>query len=459
MHSKIIMNAFYGKQLYEIINDSILGRLSYYSLTKLINSFWYRINLGRNGIGINQINTQEVELFEQLISIYDLFIDWPFNFRDFLDRNQQYPTFLKNIKRDFYTKLYDPQFHIFIEEFRRYVEDQTKRPTTFGKHNKSHVNLISRTQAIKMTNMSIKFFNNLVENGVLEEYVYVHNDNFITRSITFESLENFMEYKKFIVYKKELAESIGLNPKHINLFEENNWIKRIELFSERNNTKSYYDIRFGEQLINKIEKNNLIFISEEQSSEGKFISFSKFFNRAGAKGITFIELIEVLINGFINIYKVPGKKPFKGYFFDLEESISFIKKTRYSKFIEKVINLNTTEVSKLIKIPEHHMSSWNKFGFLGVEKNTNEFSYYEIEEFVNNYVTMAQLMNRFKTSSIKLLDTLLKKGIFPVSGPIINGGTGYIYRKSDLGPIMEDIPKIDVEERISEIISIRDKNI
>lgn len=312
-HAKIVANAFYGEQLYENINDTILNSISYYSLTKLINSFWYRINLGRNGIGINQINTQDMELFAQLISIFDLFINWPHNFRDFLEEKKQNSTVIKNIRRDLYTKLYDPEFHIFLEEFLRYIEEQTKRPVRFRKYN-NQINLISRTKAIKMSSMSTESFNKLVENGVLEEYVQVYNDNFITRSITVESLEKFMDYKKYIVFKTELAESIGLLSKQINLFEENNWIDRIELFSERNNKKSYYDIRFSERLINSIEKNNVVSILEEQSQETKYISFQKFYNRAVVKGITFIELIEELIDGIITIYKVPNKKPFKSTF-------------------------------------------------------------------------------------------------------------------------------------------------
>lgn len=113
LHSKIIMNAFYKQTLYRIKDDSPVNRLSYYSLTKLINSFWYRINLGRNGLWINQINTQEKDLFEQLISTYELFLNWPYNFRNCLDKNKHQPTFVKNIKRDFYTKLFDTDFIIY----------------------------------------------------------------------------------------------------------------------------------------------------------------------------------------------------------------------------------------------------------------------------------------------------------------------------------------------------------
>lgn len=451
LHSKIITNAFYGKQLFDE-NASILNNLSYHSITKLINSFWYRINLGRNGIGINQINTQETELFLQLISIFDLFIDWPHNFRDFLDENKQHPTVIKNIRRDLHTKLYDPEFHILMEEFLRYVEEQTKRPVRFNKYNKNHTNLISRTQAIKMTNMSTKTFNKLVENHILEEYVQVHNENFITRSITVESLEKFMEYKKFIVFKKDLADSIGLNSSHINLFEENNWIKRIELFSERNDKKSYYDIRFGEQLISKIENRNIMLKLDESIKETKCISFFNFYNRAATKGINFIELIEGLIDGHINIYKVPEKTGFKGYFFDLNEVILFIKKCRYRKFINKKIKFNTTEVCELLKVSIPLISSWNRFGFLGHEKNIVEFSYNEIEEFVDNYVTITQLSDIYQTSAARLLNSLWKNGIYPVSGAKVNGGAGYIYRRSNLENVLEELPRNNIKERIMDII-------
>lgn len=90
------------------------------------------------------------------------------------------------------------------------------------------------------------------------------------------------------------------------------------------------------------------------------------------------------------------------------------------------MKLNMEEVGELLNASYQQIASWNKLGYLGVEKKSREFSYSELEEFVNNYVTMAQLIAGLKTSNIKIMDTLLKKGILPVSGPIVNGGTGYI---------------------------------
>jgi hypothetical protein len=345
-----------------------------------------------------------------------------------------------------------------MEDFLRYVEDQTKRPVKFNKYN-NHTNLISMARATKMTKMSIQSLNKLVENSVLESFIQVPNDTIQFRSITVDSIGKFMEYKKSIVFKKELAESIGLNSKHINLFEENNWIKRIELFSERNKRKSYYDIRFGEQLIDRIEKNNVRWILEEQSQDSKFISFSSFFNRAASREITFIELMEELIDGSITIYKVPHKKPFKSYFFDLNDVLSFIKISRLKKFNNEIIRFNKEEVCELLKVSHYQITSWIEFGYFGTEKNTSEFSYKEVEEFANNYVTMAQLINIFKTSSNKLLARFLKKGILPVSGPIVNGGAGYIYKKSDLETVMDIVPKIDIKERVLEVISLNNKSI
>lgn len=449
LHSRIIVNAYYAKKLYEICDDSPINDLRYYSLTKLIHSFWYRINNGRKGIGINQINPEKQNDFEQLISVYHIFLNWPYNFVDFLNKSTN-KTLLTNIKRDFYTKLYEEGFLIFVEEFRSFLERKSKQPVIFKNFN-TPTNLISRTKAIKLLNMSSQAITMLIENGILVEYKQINKNNeYKSRSITVESLNNFLELKKYIVFKKELADYLGLTTKNINLFEDSGWIKRIELFSKKNDKKSYYDIRFGEELISKIEK-NVLKISEERSREQTFISFRNFHNRAAVQGIAFIELVKGLINGSVNIYKVEGEKPFKSYYFKLEEATIYIKIFRYSKFSEKGINLNIQEVCELLRVSYEQLSSWKKKGFLR-ETEKNKYGYNELQKFVSDYVPLGEVLKKDNNSGNSIVDLLEKEGIYPVYGDIMNGFIYYLYRTTDLDKVGLGSLGINLNERTLEII-------
>ncbi|MCM3574046.1 TniQ family protein [Mesobacillus subterraneus] len=453
LHSKIITNAFFGKSLYEVPGNSPINQLSYYSLTKLIHSFWYRINDGRNGIGINQINTENQKVFEQLIAVYNMFLNWPCNFKNTLNKSDS-KTFIPNIKRDFYTKLSDPEFLVFIEEFRSYLEKEEKRPVIFRNFN-TESKLMSLGNVIKLLNMGHPSINNLIKNGILVEYKQIHNDSFSTRSITIESINKFLEMKKYIVFKKELANSLGLTTKHINLFEENGWIKRIEIFSEKNDKKSYYDIRFADKLVSKLEK-NIIMIPEEKSKEPTFISFSNFHNRAAVRGISFIELIEGLLNGAVNIYKVKGSKPFLSYYFELKEVLSYIKVYRYEKFLESKVSLRNVEVCEVLRLSPYQLTSWVRLGFLkNTEKNT--FEYQELKAFVDQFVPLNELLKRYKTSYANIANALRKEGIHPVSGYTVNEGAGYLFKRTELDKHNLGIPKINLKKRVLELISAENR--
>lgn len=457
LHSKILYNAYFKKVFYKISDHSPINTLKYYSLTKLINSFWYRINHGRNGLGINQLNTQSKSLFEQLTSVYNLFIKWPNNFIEYLKKVTE-PQTITNIKRDFYTKLYTEEFYVFREEFRKQIEEQTKKPVIFRKFN--YVNhksdLTSFTQVKKMLSMSKNSVNNLIENGLLIE-INTHESN--SRSITTESLNNFIKLKDYIVFKKDLANLLGLTGKQINLFEESGWVKRIEYFSKRNDKKSYYDIRFGEELIYNIEKNNVVPITEDLVKSNKLITFEIFHNRAAVKGISFLEVVEELIKGTITIYKVENKIVFKSYYFNLDEILTFIKIKRFEKFFNKGIRINSQELCYLLKVSGPNITSWTQFGFLEITNPTQTYSYATVEAFMDNYIPVTYLINEYKTSVPSLFIKLKNMGIFPISGPSVNGGFGYLYRKSDLAKLQLNLPEMSLKSRITEIIQTSSINV
>lgn len=442
-HSKIVFNACYGSNIFPLNGTSPLDILDYYSLTRLINSFWYRLNNGRKGIGINQLNTQAIENFELLLKTFNIFLHWPYNFHEFLNKNNDVNT-LNNIRRDLTTKLNVPELDFMKEGFISFFEQKKKKRVIFSRFDIKQNKLMSIGQVTRTLKTTLKAINNLVKNGVLEE-VYDKNS---VRSFTTQSVINFLEYKKRIVFKKDLAERLGLHYRLINEFEKHGFVKRIELFSQRNPTKSYYDICFADELIAKIEKNNSNIINIDHPTD-EHINFANFHNRGAVKGISFIELVNLLIEGHFKIYRISSEKGFKNYYFKTEEVLGLFRKNIWKKFQNGMVKINLQELSKLMDININSVTSWYKKGFLSDKCIENHVSYVYLLEFTRKYVPLIYLARKFNTSTISLKEELEVKKILPITGREVDGGNGYLYKKellSDL--IMDDLVKNIIFERL-----------
>lgn len=91
--------------------------------------------------------------------------------------------------------------------------------------------------------------------------------------------------------------------------------------------------------------------------------------------------------------------------------------------------------SLLLNENYYSVMNWVKRGILKKveENNTIKIHYTSIIEFKNSYISMRELLTySCYRNVIKILNELSRVEIYPISGPTVDGVTGYLYDRSKI---------------------------
>ncbi|MGO9015587.1 MAG: hypothetical protein ACLQF0_11465 [Dissulfurispiraceae bacterium] len=172
-----------------------------------------------------------------------------------------------------------------------------------------------------------------------------------------------------------------------------------------------------------------------ESCSLKRITFSTCLRKLSGGKVGLIELVKAVLAGDT---RPCGKGPGRGL-----RSYLF-----YDKDINELVRANreknrgnlysVTEASEMLGLKEEVVYFLTKKGIIPVERVTNGqktavfVTKESISNFEDTYTTLSSLAKDNYTSPKRLALALMDKGISPVSGPLIDSGRQYIFKRTDL---------------------------
>jgi hypothetical protein len=121
------------------------------------------------------------------------------------------------------------------------------------------------------------------------------------------------------------------------------------------------------------------------------------------------------------------------------------------------------ETARILRTSNDECAFLVKHGFLSAEKaaggrgGTWMISQDEIDRFSSTYGNMNYIMEAFNTSARGLVERLTANGIMPITGPKVDGGRKYFFRKADLESA--DFSKILPNMRNSTVEKMNEKGL
>lgn len=226
-----------------------------------------------------------------------------------------------------------------------------------------------------------------------------------------------------VVTTQVLMDSLGIGIEQVNAFRERGIIQairgpkidgfRIWLFSDK----------ALQQLLNALNKRVIYKIDDNEL----LIDIKQAKKIVTTWGLTFCDLVEGILNGEIRTYSRKKDSGLKELRFVKADIMKFLKKG----------NLSIDDISRELKVSNNYVSSWSQKGYLkskllsgGRVVIINKTDYLR---FKKTYITGSEaLKQQTRVKSVESLVRFLReRDIEPVSGPKVDDGHGYLFKRDN----------------------------
>lgn len=381
------------------------------------------------------------EMHSKLVKAYNVYSDWPANFRKFLDWKQKHPSSSlgdTGIVRDFgsfYRGLFesfdDPEFDFIKQEFKDYLEQ-----SWVGGHvnRLKHVELqgscrkyVTRAEAIKQLGVRDSSIDRYMRTGQLKGIRRKSGSRSLVLIET-KSVQDLKQEIKKGLSLKEAGFFLGIGHESVVDLVIGGHLKSLKCPADGYATW-LIDLGSVMDLLKKINS------KVSGSSPVETVSFSKAVRMLSSQGFSIGNLIAMIVGGLIKVCSITSERGLQGFRFDRINVESLI----HQRVNEKKHNLMTLEeVANRLHIKYEVLSQWADRGFVMVEKQKDDrkrrryISEEGMLDFQKKYVLSSALAKSYGVSSSRLIQILGKQGIYPVSGPTIDRARQYLFRVKDI---------------------------
>lgn len=178
---------------------------------------------------------------------------------------------------------------------------------------------------------------------------------------------------------------------------------------------------------------------------GEIISFYRAIKKLSLLSIETDSFVKLILDGKIVPYGGEAQKGLSGLMFDNVDIMEYLRAQLKSR---RKGSLTLEEAAKVIGAKYETLQLLIKKELITSEKISNGNYYYsvisqnEIKRFQSAYAMTGDIARRLGTSPRFLVEQLMTKGIAPVSGPKIDSGRQYFFKRSD-------IEELDIGELVS----------
>lgn len=395
-------------------------------------------------------NLPQDHLHYLLKDAYQIFENWPNNFYLFLDKNKGslftnvlYKTGLKKEFGSFYTTLYrefnSPNFCFLRYAFESYItslwkggyiSDKSRIVTRKGK---KHSKYASKTEAANFLKVVIDKIDKYIQMGYLSAEVLsmgkrtmyrVDRDSLIDLKGDFEKSLSLDQAASFLgIDRHQVSEMLNKNilQAFVGPTVDGSPIWRIKRIS--------VDNLFSQLIEKSVDRLEIV----------EFITFHKAVQMMSIIKIDTIKLIELILSGEIVPRKFVKGFGLDGFFFDEYDIKKFIETSLEN---QQGGDLYLEEAAKVLNVKQEVLLFWLKKGLFSQTTRSDKYprwwkiSPVAIEFFKETYVLSAPLARSYGTSPRYFAHMCMKQGIMPVSGPEVDGGRQYLFRRDELKKVI-----------------------
>ena len=385
------------------------------------------------------------QLHRTLADVEALFSDWPHKFIHFLQTADFAPA--KNAKYGLYHRFgsfYPSLKHLFENEELTFIQDTFEKYLLkyFSEGYVRHQNLktsdafekdayLSKADTVKQLRTSERWVDRLLDTGKLKgikipsgsrHMVLIEKASLKQLQQRYSNLLSITAVKKMLRIKRKTVISL---------------IENGLLSCERGPTVDgffqwKFSIRNIEQLMSSIERHVPALQLHQAPSE--LLTFSELRQSLSAFQVSTLELFGMVVSGQLKPYQRLDIIHIDSFLFK-KSSINKCLLTKHKNLIGKGYRME--EFANLIGISLDAAYELEKIGLIkadnyGSPKLGKIVSKEDAEHFYRTYIASTEIAKQRGVSANTVIKYLTRTGIRPCSGPSVDGGPRYFYRRDDL---------------------------
>ncbi|MEK6738153.1 MAG: TniQ family protein [Planctomycetota bacterium] len=453
--------------------------LSSVSLSELLCAVYF-ISAQRHGVvdvtGKHYaVTLSHKELHETLTDAIKVFDNWPENYFKFLAESRgKNPNSERNSGRDSglykdFGKLYDPLFIRKGNPLPDFMRGAFKQYITtiwdggyagwcgsISKEELSNKKYMSRHEVMKYLKVSLTTVNRLHNKGYLRG-LYLPWVNRSRVMIEADSVRDLKERWDGSINAVQAGEMLGIGRIAVVSLMKSNCLAAIQGPAETGQLEWKFEVPEVKRLLKLVEEK---IPEEKQATISPLVSFHKAIQKLSKLNLDIGVLVRLILDGKITPAAKEAETGFASLLFNTFEIEQFSRTEAVKRRGDK---RTMGETARILRTSNDECAFLVKHGFLSAEKaaggrgGTWMISQDEIDRFNNTYCTLRIVVQTLNTSTRGLLDRLMANGIMPVTGPNIDGGKMYYFKKADLEAA--DFSKIFPNMRNSTIEKMNEKGL
>jgi TniQ len=410
---------------------------------------------------------KNTDIHSLLYKAFLTYEDWPGNYFAFFDWRRERiggGKHCKGLRKDFaeykralYRQLDSPSLNFIREAFEEYLSTRwqgrhisvIKRINHAARQKKKYITFKEALKLLKVGGSGLK---SLIAEGRLNAIVRPMGKT----NMTLIELSHVNELRAKLVQllpRVQAKSILGIDGELMPELIKHNLLRLHHYPTDLSNPHRYSLQDINDLLINIKNK-----VLKRASLRGhKRISFTITLRKLRNYGIGLGDLVKLILDGNISPCDMEASRGLGGLIFykrDIENYSMQLIKDQVEDAVKvgeaaRLLGLQKTPVYLLINkgLLTARKIAIGRRPALFVTKGS-------IDNFLSIYVLPAKIAPRLRTVSGYLTELLITKGIQPISGPKIDGGKCYVFRKSDLEKInLENLISIERQHQRSRYIS------
>jgi hypothetical protein len=248
-------------------------------------------------------------------------------------------------------------------------------------------------------------------------------------SVDYESLQEYKKVKEDHITLPEVVSILGVNRMVILKLYDMGVLNGFEKKKNKTTMQILFNKKSVFNFLEQFERQ--LKIEQEVEPPNKIINFNGCVHSWGCMQRSFRELVKKILSGEISPIGKGKGTGLQCYLFSKNDLEKVIKNELllYSKD-----EYSIKEVCFILKTDQKTLSKWIEAGFIKVNRVSKKdvrVSKEELENFVDQYITLPEIARRLNENSKKLINTIKKMDIRILITPFHKGG-GYLFYREEL---------------------------